>query len=43
MKVGVPDTPLLHADDNVPNTKTPLLDSINVLKPSAIGNDAEGN
>ena len=43
MKVGVPDTPLLHADDNDSNTKTPLLDSINVLKPSSIGNESDGS
>ena len=43
MIMGVPDTPILNQDEKDLNIKTPLLDSINVLMPSQIGNGADGN
>ena len=43
MIMGVPDTPILNPDDNDLNIKTPLLNNINVLRPSQIGNGTDGN
>ena len=43
MIMGVPDTPILNPDDNDLINKTPLLNNINVLRPSQIGNGTDGN